>query len=102
MCLCETTMHPRRKRLDALDARSPAEGRIDAERELARARPCGCCLTPRIHLTKWVGSTLFLDDDPAALLRAIPRGERASWTTRLVAACIVLYGRPRITLFGRS
>jgi hypothetical protein len=118
MCLYEPTMHPRLvcsilvggalpsrpplKALATLGASSPSQARADAERELARARPCRCCLTPRIHLTKYVGSTLFLDDDPAELQRAIPRAEHSSWTQRLVAACIILYGRPRLTLFERS
>ena len=93
---------PRSKALAALDARTATEARAEAERELARARPCGCCVGPRAHLATHVGSILFLDDDPAELQRAIPRAEHAWWTRRLVAACIVLYGRPRLTLFARS
>jgi len=94
--------HPRSKALATLASRSPDEARLDAERELARAQPCGCCLTLRIHLTKYIGSTLFTDDDPAALQRAIPRHEHRRWTQRLLAACVVLWGRPRFTPFGRS
>ncbi len=93
---------PLLKALDALDAQSPSEACTLAANELARARRCGCCLTPRIHLATYVGSTLFLDDDPAELQRAIPRAEQAVWTKRLVAACIILYGRPRLTPFGRG
>jgi hypothetical protein len=86
----------------ALGARSPVDAHREAEHELERALPCGCCTSPRQHLAKHLGSTLFLDDNPAALQRALPRAEHAHWTERLLAACILLWGRPRLTLFGRS
>jgi hypothetical protein len=56
----------------------------------------------RQHLSKRLGSTLFLDDNPAELQRALPRAEHEHWTERLLAACILLWGRPRTTLYGRS
>ena len=88
--------------LAALGAATLAEAGLEAERELARAPHCGCCMSPRVHLAKFVGSTLFLDDDPAMLRLALPSAERARWSERLVAALIVSYGRARLTLFGRS
>jgi hypothetical protein len=83
----------------ALGADDAAEARLEAERELARGPRCRCCLTPRVHLSRFVGSTLFADDDPATLLQAIPRDAREQFDTRLIAACIVVYGRARVTLF---
>jgi hypothetical protein len=85
----------------ALDA-TPLEARAEAEHQLARVTPCRCCVNPRVHLSRYIGSTLFLDDDPAELQQAIPPAERARWTVRLIAACIVLYGRARLDAFGRS
>jgi hypothetical protein len=78
----------------------PSRG--EAERELARAPYCGCCVSPRVHLAKFVGSTLFLDDKPSSLRSALPFAERARWSERLIGALIVLFGRPRVTLAGRS
>jgi hypothetical protein len=82
-----------------LGADTLAQARSEAERELARGPRCGCCLTPRIHLTRFVGSTLFLDDDPHALLAAIPLDQRGNFTPRLIAACIIVHGRAREALF---
>jgi hypothetical protein len=90
------------KALVALGAATPSEACRRAERELARAPRCGCCVSPRVHLTKYVGSTLFFDDDPASLRRALPQAERARWSDRLIAAFIMLYGRARVSLFERS
>jgi hypothetical protein len=79
-----------------------SDARNEAERELARAPRCGCCVSPRVHLAKYVGSTLFFDDAPESLRRALPSAERARWSDRLLAAFIMLYGRARVSLFGRS
>jgi hypothetical protein len=87
------------KACDALGADNLTHARSLAETELARGPRCGCCLTPQIHLTRFVGSTLFLDDDPTKLLAAFPRDARGQFTTRLIAACIVLFGRARVSLF---
>jgi hypothetical protein len=66
-----------------------------AERELASARRCSCCANALAHLRDRLGSTLFLDDDPEQLASAFPPDERDRFTPRLLAACILLYGRPR-------
>jgi hypothetical protein len=88
--------------LATLDAATLLEAHAEAERQLARAPRCGCCLTPRVHLGRYVGSTLFLDDDPEMLRLALPPAERPRWSPRLLAACVVLYGRPRVELLPRS
>jgi hypothetical protein len=80
---------------DATDART------EAERELSRAARCRCCVSARVHLGKYVGSTLFLDDNPQLLHSSLPPADRARFTMRTVAACIVLYGRPRVELYER-
>jgi hypothetical protein len=90
------------KALVELGANSLPGARVAAEQELANSLPCGCCLTARIHLTQYFGSTLFLDDDPRQLQLAVPVAARRRWTTRLIAACIVLYGRERVALAQRS
>lgn len=87
--------------LAALDTRDPIAARADAERELARVPRCRCCVSARVHLAKYLGSTLFFDDKPELLRSALPAADRARWTVRAVAACIVLYGRPRVELHGR-
>jgi hypothetical protein len=85
----------------ALGAASLAEARAAAERELAHGPHCRCCVSPRVHLAQWVGSLLFLDDDPAELQRALPVGERAEWPLRRLAACITLWGRVRVSPYER-
>jgi hypothetical protein len=74
--------------------------RRDAERELQRAPRCNCCISPRVHLTTYIGSILFSDDTPATLRRALPAAERERWSERLLAAFILLFGRPRERLFA--
>jgi hypothetical protein len=81
----------------ALGAASSAEAIRAARHVLDDAPGCGCCISHRVHLTRYVGSTLFLDDDPRQLAQAVPPRERTVWTERLFAACIVLYGRTRVT-----
>jgi hypothetical protein len=80
----------------------PEETRADAEREVSRAPRCSCCLTARVHLAKYIGSTLFLDDNPDQLQLALPIAERAQWTPRLLAAFILLSGRARVDLHPRT
>jgi hypothetical protein len=80
---------------DAIDARA------EAEHELSRATRCRCCVSHRVHLGKYVGSTVFLDDNPQLLHSSLPPADRARFTVRTVAACIVLYGRPRVELYER-
>jgi len=93
---------PVSKAFAALDAADPAWARAEAERELARGPRCRCCTTALVHLGKYVGSILFLDDNPELLQRALPPDDRARFGVRAIAACIVLYGRARVELYERS
>jgi hypothetical protein len=81
---------------------SSSEARSAAERELAQGPRCGCCVSARVHLSRFFGSTLFLDDDPTQLWLAIPLTERERWTPSIVAACIVLHGRARCDLYRQD
>jgi hypothetical protein len=49
-----------------------------------------------------LGSTLFYDDDPTRLWRALNRRDRSLVTPRVLAACIVLHGRERQELYPPS
>jgi hypothetical protein len=86
---------------EALGTDDPRRARAQAKRELARGPRCLCCLSPRVHLSKFVGSLLFLDDNPELLHRALPAADWARFTVRTIAACIVLYGRARVELHER-
>jgi hypothetical protein len=90
------------KAVQALGAHNLFEARAIARRELEDESACSCCRSPRDHLARFVGSTLYFDDDPAHLRRAIPFEERLQWTPRILAACIVLYGRERIDLYPHT
>jgi hypothetical protein len=88
--------------LAALGAATLTDARRTAKRELRLASPCGCCTSARAHLARYVGSTLFLDDRPDQLHQALPSEEREHFPLRLIAACIVLYGRARIAVPTRG
>ncbi len=45
-----------------------------------------------------LGSTLFRDDDPRSLVRAFDAADRDGCTIRLLAACVVLFGRDRMSV----
>ena len=64
--------------------------------ELASARACPCCATLLAHVHERIGSTLFLDDDPVQLAAAFDATERDVFTPRVLAACVLLYGRARV------
>jgi hypothetical protein len=86
--------------LSALGVATWPQARTQAQRELLRGPRCRCCVSARVHLGRFVGSTLFFDDDPEKLRLALPPAERL--TTREIAACIVLYGRERVDLLPRT
>lgn len=81
-----------------LGARDLAEAWLLAQRELARARRCGCCSSLLAHVYDRLGSNLFLDDDPLQLAQAFDQGDRDRFTPRVLASCIVVSGRPRVDL----
>ena len=82
----------------AAGSRAPRE----AERELLRAPRCACCVSPRVHLAKYIGSTLFSDDNPATLRRALPPPSVRAGATGCWLRSSSLFGRPRVALFARS
>jgi hypothetical protein len=82
-----------------LNARSLSEARRRAARVVSRTRPSACCGSPLAHVFHRLGSTLFFDDDPEQLARAFPAPEREQFTPLFLAACIVLSGRERVSLF---
>lgn len=82
--------------LRALGASTLREAQLRADRELQHARACPCCARLLAHLFERVGSTLYLDDDPRELARAFEAGERDGFAQRVLAACIVLFGRERV------
>lgn len=79
---------------------SLTEAHQQAELELASARCCACCSSLLAHLRERLGSIIFLDDDPEELARAFSADERDEYTPRLLAACVLLYGRPRQSLYA--
>jgi hypothetical protein len=79
-----------------LGAATHGEAIAVAMRILERAPRCGCCISHRVHLSRYVGTLLFYDDAPSRLVDAIPASERTEWSERLFAACIVLHGRARV------
>jgi hypothetical protein len=79
-----------------LRAHDLPEARARALIELLSAGRCQRCRSVLAHLYDRVGSTLFVDDDPDALARMFEPCERDGETSRLLAACIVLGGRPRV------
>jgi hypothetical protein len=84
------------KALRVLHSKSLKEGRRRASRVLADAASCPCCRNLLVHIFDRVGSTLFFDDDPQVLADAFEPSERDGFASRVLAACIVLSGRPRI------
>ena len=88
---------PRRlKALDALSVASLPEGRRRADHVLKKAQRCPCCRTLLDHVFDCLGSTLFLDDDPHALVGAFKPSECDKFAEKVLAALIVLKGRPRL------
>jgi hypothetical protein len=83
------------KALRVLDVERLPEARWEAEQVLAGARRCRYCSSLLAHIFDRIGSTLFLDDDPDALVEAFDVSERDRFSRRVLAACIVLMGRPR-------
>jgi len=84
------------KALMVLGAKNLAEARRHASKVLSDALRCPRCQKLLGHVFDNLGSTLFLDDDPAALECAFDPGERDPFASKVLAACIVLSGRPRV------
>jgi hypothetical protein len=88
--------------LATLGTVSLTHARAEGKRILGRRAHCGCCVSAYVHLSRYVGSTLFFDDKPEQLHRALPPADRDAFSPRLIAACIVLHGRPRVELYPRT
>ena len=58
------------------------------------ARRCARCRRVLAGVDR-LGSALFRDDDPRKLARLFDPADRDGCTVRLLAACIVLFGRSR-------
>ena len=86
------------KALRCLDSTSLDEARPSAVSELRAAERCECCKRVLSQLHERVGSTLFRDADPAQLALAFDATDRKECTVRLLAAYIVLFGRPRVPI----
>jgi hypothetical protein len=74
------------------------EAKLHARRLVAAAERCARCTRVLHQLRDRLGSTLFFDDDPRQLIQAFDPEDRDGCTLRMLAACIVLYGRERVTL----
>ena len=83
--------------LRTLEANTLTEARREARRVLGQARRCKRCVGLLEHVFERIGSTLFIDDDPAVLMSAFPPAECDGFTRRVLAALIVLNGRQRIS-----
>jgi hypothetical protein len=84
--------------LSHFDAVTFDEAKPFARAVYARARACARCSSLLAHRFDRLGSTLFRDEDPRVLARAFDAADRDACTVRLLAACIVLFGRSRVKL----
>lgn len=84
------------KAFDLLSVATLSKARRRAEHVLAKAKECERCRTLLDHVFDCIGSTLFIDDDPHALLNAFKPAECDQFSEQVLAALIVLRGRPRI------
>ena len=74
---------------DFIDATAPARALY------ASAAHCPRCRALLEHRFERLGSQLFRDEDPRWLARAFAAADRDGCSVRLLAACIVLFGRER-------
>jgi hypothetical protein len=81
--------------LRCFGAASFAEAAGPARRFLAGVPRCVRCSRVLTMLHERVGSILFYDDNPHLLSAAFDADDRDPCTLRLLAACIVVFGRPR-------
>ena|SRR5215813_4473235 len=65
---------------------------------LSSVQFCPHCSRAYDRLHERLGSTLFFDDDPLALIWAFEAEDRNPCTAQVIAACIVLHGRERETV----
>jgi hypothetical protein len=98
--------HPHRQPIAPLDPAAPKAPRFfcansfqeaqgPARAFLASVTFCARCARAYSRLHEALGTTLFRDDDPLALVWAFDAEDRNPCTAQVVAACIVLFGRDR-------
>jgi len=92
----QSANEPSTSALDYFHASSFCGAVRSARAVLRDATSCPRCSRALAHLYDRLGSTLFRDDDPHALIRAFHPEERNSCTLQVIAACIVLHGRDRV------
>jgi hypothetical protein len=80
------------------EAASFDEAMASARALYRNAKRCRRCANLLGHRFERLGSHLFRDDDPRMLARAFDAADRDGCTVRLLAACIVLFGRERVRL----
>lgn len=83
------------KAFEALSVASLRDARRRADKVLEDAKRCQRCRNLLDHVFECLGSTLFIDDDPHELLSAFKPTERDQFSEQVLAALIVLNGRPR-------
>lgn len=86
------------KAVRTLGAQGLEDARRQGARALEKAWRCTCCRSLLAHVFERVGSTLFLDDDPELLAQSFEDSERDRFSTRVLAACIVMVGRERVAV----
>ena len=84
------------KALRYFHAKTRREAAVAARALLRNAESCPRCSQALANLHDRLGSTLFSDDDPHALIGAFDPQERNACTLQVLAACIVLNGRDRV------
>jgi hypothetical protein len=77
------------------DAGTFEEALPNARALYTNAERCARCRNLLAHRFDRLGSTLFHDEDPRVLARAFDAEDRDGCTVRLLAACVILFGRDR-------
>ena len=86
------------KALCFFDAISVDEAQPAAKEVIAGVSRCPRCSRVLAQRFDRLGSNLFYDDDPRELSKAFDSADRDGCTLRLLAACIILFGRERMAL----
>jgi hypothetical protein len=84
--------------LKYFESASFEEATAPAHALYASAEHCPRCRSLLAHRFERLGSSLFRDEDPRSLARAFDSADRDGCSVRLLAACIVLFGRERVPL----
>jgi len=88
--------HDAEKALRHFNATALAEALPAARELISGVVHCPRCSRVLSQRFDRLGSTLFYDDDPRKLIQAFDRLDHDACTLRLLAACIIVYGRDRM------